>query len=167
MRSSWLLDSGASCHMTEAWELFRIMMERDTDVHVYVGDDARYAVKGERMVTFQLELGGLLDSHYALYVPGLKKIFLSVSPMEDRGFFVTSHRGKILIHLEKAILDTTMVIGAREVTLYRLQGNPIQDLVHDSENLCELWHKRLGELHYRALLIQRGIVTGLPKFNIE
>jgi hypothetical protein len=60
-----------------------------------------------------------------------------------------------------------VVIGVREGTLYRLQGNPVQDLVHDNDNLCELWHKRLGHLHYRALLILRGIVTGLPEFSIE
>jgi hypothetical protein len=39
-------------------------------------------------------------------------------------------------------------------------------LVHDSDNLCELWHRRLGHLHYRALSILRGIVTGLPEFRI-
>jgi hypothetical protein len=32
-----------------------------------------------------------------------------------------------------------VVVGVREGTLYRLQGNPIQALVHDSDNLCELW----------------------------
>jgi hypothetical protein len=40
-------------------------------------------------------------------------------------------------------------------------------LVHDSDNLCELWHKRMGHLHYRALSILREIVTGLPYFSVE
>jgi hypothetical protein len=39
--------------------------------------------------------------------------------------------------------------------------------VHNSENLCELWHKRMGHLHHKALPILREIVTGLSKFNIE
>jgi hypothetical protein len=60
-----------------------------------------------------------------------------------------------------------VVVGVREGTLYRLQGKQFQVLVHDSDILCELWHKRLGHLHYRALSILRGIVTGLLEFSIE
>jgi hypothetical protein len=40
-------------------------------------------------------------------------------------------------------------------------------LIHNSDNLCELWHRRLGHLHNRALSIMREIVTSLPEFNIE
>jgi hypothetical protein len=145
------LDSGASHHMTEAWEIFSSLMESDSDVHVELGDDAKYAVKGEGIITFQLESGVSLDAHDVLYIPGLKKNFLSVSAMEDRGFSITFQRGKVLIHPEKSILDNAVVIGVREGTLYRLQGKPVQDLVHDNDNLCELWHRRLGHLHYRAL----------------
>jgi hypothetical protein len=64
-------------------------MERDSDVHVQLGDDAKYAVKGEGTIMFQLESGGSLDAQDVLYVPGLKKNFLSVSTMEDKGFFIT------------------------------------------------------------------------------
>jgi hypothetical protein len=39
--------------------------------------------------------------------------------------------------------------------------------VHDSDILCKLWHKRMGQLHHRALAILRGIVTGLLEFSIE
>jgi hypothetical protein len=34
-------------------------------------------------------------------------------------------------------------------------------------SLCELWHKRMGQLHHRALPILKEIVTGLLEFNIE
>jgi hypothetical protein len=86
-------------------------MERDSDVHVELGDDAKYAVKGEGTIMFQLESGGSLDAQDVLYVPGLKKNFLSVSAMEDKGFFITFQRGKVLIRLEKASPDTTVVLG--------------------------------------------------------
>jgi hypothetical protein len=39
--------------------------------------------------------------------------------------------------------------------------------VHNSDNLCELWHKSMGHLHHWALPILREIVKGLPKFSIE
>jgi hypothetical protein len=42
-------------------------------------------------------------------------------------------------------------IGVRDGGLYRLTRQPTEALVHDSDSLCKLWHKRLGQLHYRAL----------------
>ena len=57
-RSVWFLDNGASRHMTEARELFSSLTESDSDVHVELGDDAKYAVKGEGTITFHLESGG-------------------------------------------------------------------------------------------------------------
>lgn len=40
-------------------------------------------------------------------------------------------------------------------------------MVHNNENLYELWHKRMGHLHYNAFPSLRKIVTGFPKFSIE
>jgi hypothetical protein len=87
--------------------------------------------------------------------------------MEDKVFVITFQIKNVIICPKKSSPDTTMVIEVREGNLYRLKGKLVQDLVHDSDNLCELWHKRLGHLHYRALPILRGIVTGLPEFSIE
>jgi hypothetical protein len=53
-----------------------------------------------------------------LCVPRLKNNFFLVSVMEDKSFFVIFHRGKVLIRLEKSILDTTVVVRAKEGTLY-------------------------------------------------
>jgi hypothetical protein len=164
-RSVWYLDNGASRHMTEAWELFNSLMEKDSGIHVELGDDAKYVVKGEGTILFQLESGGSFEAQDVLYVLGLKKNFLSVSVMEDKGFAVMFKKGKVLIRPEGASPDTTVSIGVREGNLYRLKGKPIQALVHDSDNLCELWHRRMGHLHYRALLILREIVIGLPYFK--
>jgi hypothetical protein len=36
--------------------------------------------------------------------------------------------------------------------------------VHDNDNL---WHKRMGHLHHKALRILREIVIGLPEFKVE
>jgi hypothetical protein len=72
------LDNGASRHMTEAWELFISMIESDSDVHVELGDDVMYALKGEGTIMFHLESRGLLDSQDVLYILGLKKNLLSV-----------------------------------------------------------------------------------------
>lgn len=48
-----------------------------------------------------------------------------------------------------------------------LEGNLVQALAHDNDNLCELWHMRMGHLNHRVLPIPREIVIGLPNFSFE
>jgi hypothetical protein len=55
---------------------------------VELGDDAKYAMKGEGTILFQLESGNLFDTQYVLYVPRLNKHLLSISFMKDKGFAV-------------------------------------------------------------------------------
>jgi hypothetical protein len=50
---------------------------------------------------------------------------LSISVLEDSGFFLTFPRGKVLIHIEESIPDTEVTIGVRYDKLYRLQGNRV------------------------------------------
>jgi hypothetical protein len=60
---------------------------------VELGDDTKYAVRGQGTVHFQLESGGSFDAQEVLFVPGLKKNLLSISVMEDKGYIVTFQRG--------------------------------------------------------------------------
>jgi hypothetical protein len=54
----------------------------------------------------------------------------------------------VFISPEGASPNTAMRIGVRDGNLYRLQGQPVQELMHTNESLCELWHKRMGHLHH-------------------
>jgi hypothetical protein len=143
------------------------LTERDSGVHVELGDDAKYEVKGDGTILFQLELGGSFDDHDVLYVLGLKNNFLSILSIEDMDFAVTFQRGQVVICQKKDSPNTTIIIGVREGSLYRLQGNPVKDLVYDNDSLCEIWHMRLRHLHDRVFPILRKIVTGLQKFSVE
>jgi hypothetical protein len=51
---------------------------------------------------------------------------LSDLVLEDRGFFMTFQRGKLLIRPERSISDTTVDIGVRKERLYKLQGKPVR-----------------------------------------
>ena len=52
---AWYMDSGASCHMTKARDLFNSFSEDDSDLHIQLGDNTKYAVRGQGTVQFQLE----------------------------------------------------------------------------------------------------------------
>jgi hypothetical protein len=52
---TWLIDSGASRHMIGFRNHLTNLVEKETNLHVVLGDDARYNVKGVGTSTFQLD----------------------------------------------------------------------------------------------------------------
>jgi hypothetical protein len=56
-RSEWLLYNDASHHMEEAWDLFSILIERDSYFYAELSNDSKYAVKGEGKITFHIQSG--------------------------------------------------------------------------------------------------------------
>ena len=60
-----------------------------------------------------------------------------------------------------------IVIGEQEGGLYILKGQPRQDLVHDSVEPNELWHRSLAHVLYRALPLASKVVEGLPKIQAK
>ena len=95
------------------------------------------------------------------------KIQHGIRSLEDKGFRVAFVDRQGLVWPKDSNMDSTGVIGVREGGLYKLTGCPVQALVHDSINLCELWHRRFAQLHYRALPGLRKMVIGLPEMQVE
>jgi hypothetical protein len=75
--------------------------------------------------------------------------------------------GKALLWPKDGDLSSAAVIGVREGGLYKVPGHYIQAMVHDTVNPCELWHQRLGYLHYKALLGLQKMVKGMVVFHFE
>jgi hypothetical protein len=53
--NAWYLDSVTSRHMTEARELFSSLSEEDPELHIQLGNNAKYLVRGQGIVQFQLK----------------------------------------------------------------------------------------------------------------
>ena len=62
-------------------------------------------------------------------------------------------------------INDAIVIGEQEGGLYKLKGHLEQQMVYDTIEPSELWHRRLAHVHYRALPIARKDVEGLPEFQ--
>ena len=54
------------------------------------------------------------------------------------------------------------MIGEEE-GLYKLKGQPEQELVHESIEPSELWNIRIVHVHYRELPMERKEISGLPE----
>ena len=58
-------------------------------------------------------------------------------------------------------IDDVVVIGEHEGGLYILKDHLEQDLVHDTVEANELWHRRLAHVHYKALPLVSKAAEGL------
>ena len=91
----------------------------------------------------------------------MKRNILSISGLEKKGFIVAFVDGEVLIWPKGKTIEDVDVIGVHEDGLYKLIGKPAQALVHSTISPCELWHRRFGHLHYRALPLASKVVKGL------
>jgi hypothetical protein len=95
------------------------LVEKESSLHVVLGDNARYNVKGVGTSTFQLDSDIPLQLSEVLYVLGMKRNLVSVSDLEDKGYKVTFSEGKVLAWHKNSNMNSSRVIGVRENKLYR------------------------------------------------
>ena len=85
---TWLVDSGASKHMTGYKDYLSTLVKKESHQKVKLGDDYKYPIKGVGEASYKLKFKKLLKMKDVLYVPGLKKNLLSISGLEKKGFRV-------------------------------------------------------------------------------
>jgi hypothetical protein len=64
-------------------------------------------------------------------------------------------------------LNEAIIIGREENGLYKLRAHSKVAMTHAIENSCELWHRRLVHINYKALPYICKVVTALPEFKID
>ena len=64
-------------------------------------------------------------------------------------------------------IDDAIVIGIKEGGFYKLKGHSDSTLKSCTIIPCELWHRRLAHVKYKALPIVRKVVTGLLEIYIN
>jgi hypothetical protein len=163
----WLIDNGASRHMTGFKQNLANYQDKKFKAKVELGDDGTYDIKGFGSTSFRFHSGNVFHIDEILYVPGLKKNLISVPVLESKGYSVAFSKGKALLWSSNEDLSTAITIGTRESGLYKISGQVVQALVHETINPCELWHMRLGHLNYNALPSLQKMVTGMPVFSVE
>jgi hypothetical protein len=70
--------------------------------------------------------------------------------------------GEVLMWSKGKTIEDPIVIGTKEGGLYKLKGHSDVALTHSTESPCELWHRRLAHINYKALPYVSKVVTGLP-----
>ena len=122
-------------------ESFVKRSEHESYHKVKLRDDYQYRIKGSGESSYKLESGKPIKMKDVLFVPGLKKNLLSIFALDAKGMRVAFVDGQVLMWPNGKSFDDVVVIGEQEGGLYKLEGQPEQDLVHDSVEPNELWHK--------------------------
>jgi hypothetical protein len=134
---------------------------------VTLGDDYQYPIKGVGESNHKLNSGNSLKIKDVLYVPGLTKNLLSISALQKKGFRVAFIDGEVLMWAKAETLNEAIIIGSEENALYKLKGHSKATMTHAIENSCELWHRRLAHINYKALPYICKAVTGLPELKVD
>jgi transposase InsO family protein len=134
---------------------------------VTLGDDYQYPIKGVGESNYKLNSGNSMKMKDVLYVPGLTKNLLSISALEKKGFRVDFIDGEVLMWAKGETLNEAIIIGSEENGLYKLKGHSEAAMTHAIENSCELWHRRLTHINYKALPYICKVVTGLLELKVD
>jgi hypothetical protein len=164
---TWLIDSGASKNMMGKRNILSFISEKKFSQKVTLGDDYQYPIKGVGESNHKLNLGNSLKMKDVVYVPGLKKNLLSISALEKKGFRVAFIDGEFLMWAKGETLNEEIIIGNEENGLYKLKGHSEAAMTHAIENSCEIWHKRLAHINYKALPYICKAVMGLPELKVD
>ena len=103
-----------------------------------LGDDYQYPIKCSGESSYKLDSRKSRKMKDVLFVPGLKKNFLSMSALYAKGMRVAFVDGQFLMWSTGNTIDDAVVIGEQEGGLYKLKGHPEQALVHETVEPNEL-----------------------------
>ena len=95
--NDWLIDSGASKHMTGFKHSFAKLSEHESPHKLKLGDDNQYPIKGSGESFYKLDSGKSLKMKNILFVPGLKKNLLSICALDAKGMRVAFVDGQVLM----------------------------------------------------------------------
>jgi hypothetical protein len=161
----WIIDSGASRHMTVDQVRLSNLIEKKKSYKVELGDKSTYPVEGFGQASIKLKIGNNVHLSNVLYVPGLEKNLVSISFLEDKGNIIAFVDGKVLSWHKDSSIENARVIGTREGNLYRLLEHNEEALIHDEVNPNELWHRSYAHINYQALPFFKKMVEGIPELQ--
>jgi hypothetical protein len=171
--NDWILDTGATQHMTYHRDYF--WNYKDVQLKpIYLVDDTTHIPQGRGSVKFFLSRIGEKWVSNVWYVPSFKKKLLSLVTIRQARHKIVMEDGLVKIMSVKDNLKTIM-IGYEDGKLLRMDGNVIKrkeevaTTTNSKMSSFRLWHFRFGHLNFESLLKLKSqdLVKGLPTFKKE
>ncbi|OWZ19016.1 hypothetical protein PHMEG_0006804 [Phytophthora megakarya] len=142
--TGWLIDSGATSHMTPFREdLF--------GNKVTIADGKKLRVAGKVMVKLTCVNGKRIKMMEVLYIPGLDRRLLSVGKLAERALIVEFQRSSCMIWGATSAIATGTKIGkAYVLECEQEEARFVEYAGVDSQ--WELWHARMGHPNENAMI---------------
>ena len=161
---NWILDSGASNHLSSSKELFSNYKEIDS-IQIGIAEKGKTVTAvaiGEITGYFHNGRSKILTIIKDVYhVPNLTENLLSVSELENKNLTTTFERGAATILTEDGKVCAT---GKRQNGLYELKFTPSLMMNGNSTKTItnpNIWHNRLGHINQQYLKRPPDMVEGL------
>ena len=159
----WVLDTGATNHMTEATSAFS---ELDSEIceTVKFGDGSVVEIEGRDTILFV----GKGDKHHKLtgvcFIPRLKANIVSLGQLNEVGYHISIERGLLRICDDRRWLPTQVRCTANRLYILEFEIEQLVSLSAKIEEVSWRWHARHGHLNFPALkkLHKEEMVHGLP-----
>ena len=166
--NSWIVDSGATCHMCNNKMLFSKLDDLKQSLEVTLGDGHVLEATGRGIVVLEMKLpqGKSIKCklHDVLYVPMLSYNLLSVSKVTEFGKTISfSDDGSQITGINRKLVATATRVG----NLYHLNchasrqnANAVESQKVETKE--DVWHRRFGHLGARNLqkLAKEKLVDG-------
>lgn len=166
----WIMDSGASAHMSHCREYFSNLKEVE-NANVILGNNQTLPVKGKGVVKVQkLVNNKWCDAtiNNVLYVPDLKKNLFSEGVVTEKGMKINKD------NVKAEIFDKSELVAVAErdpsTNLYKMMfcTEVFEVNVTSSESL-KVWHERLGHISVKTIqeMVSKGLIQGIDLSEID
>ena len=163
---SWVIDTGASLHVTSQKEFFTSYTSGDFGV-LKMGNDGSVKVVGKGDVGLVTNNGTKLTLRDVRHAPDIRLNLISAGKLDDEGFCNTFSEGQW--KLTKGSL--VVARGTKRSNLYLMQASTSSATVNVTENdsSTELWHRRLSHMSEKGLscLAKKNLLSGLKSATLK
>ncbi|CAL1361567.1 unnamed protein product [Linum trigynum] len=164
--TSWVVDSGATIHVTSKREFFSSYTPGDFGV-VRMGNGNLSKVIGKGEVCLETMNGTKLLLKDVRHVPEMRLNLISVDKLDEEGYCNTFHNGQWKLTRGSLVLAK----GKKLSKLYVTEAKISPEIVNSAENgdTIELWHKRLGHMSEKSMakLAQKKVIVGLDQVHLK
>ncbi|CAG4933546.1 unnamed protein product [Colias eurytheme] len=168
--NTWILDSGASAHMTFRKDFFVELFECNQK-SLTLGNKQSVEVSGigkvmiQRYVNEQWETSELND---VLYVPSLRRNLFSEGVIIRKCYSIVKKNSSALIYKNHNVV---MSANIKENNLYELNIKTVLpdtcNLVQNKQSDLRMWHERLGHINVKQIknMTANSVVNGLEMID--
>ncbi|CAH9096206.1 unnamed protein product [Cuscuta epithymum] len=164
--SSWVVDNGATCHVTSQRDFYSSYTPGNFG-NVRMGNNGLSKIAGIGDICLKFDTGIELVLHNVKHVPDMRLNLISAGLLDDDGY--SNNFGNGIWKLTRGSLIVAR--GKRCSKLYMTHPKIFKDRVNAVVNtdMTDLWHKRLGHMSEKgmSLLLKRNVLPGVHDIHLK